>query len=747
MTLLAPTPQARIPAWLIAIVALMACGAMLYVVCGDPYWLPVGAVGILEILTASAIALSAGAFAHLLIRRLAPDAPLGFRITTSLAVGLWGTSLLVLLGATLGRWGLWQPMWMTLLAGGMILAAWQGRHRLRTVRLPKFDSRCIFLAGVFGVCAGLWLAGALMPPGYIGKPDAYDVLEYHLQLPREFLHNASPAPLDHNVYSHYPLGVEMLFLLSMVLRGGAWEGMYLAKVMHGLFGVIAVAGLWTGLRDTDRAQSRFGALLLATTPAVLYLSWLAFSELAGLCYLVLALLWLRRWLNRPRPGSAAVIGLLLAGACGSKYLAVGFIAGPVLAVMLVRSVVSPPRFRQVVLAGAITLAGFSPWLVRNALSVGNPVFPLATSILGEGDFTTAQAQRWRDGHSSTHTPPVPQPPGWQPSPQPTRINHLCETFVSPPGTDWFGRTVLFVAAGTVLWLISQGKSGLRRHAWEWSLVAVAAMQVALWTAVAHGMPWRFLLPFLAPLILLAAGGLSRLATVRLTPPSSFRTGLEGGKTLTMPVLLLFMVACVVNLFWSLHAFATATSLGTIPPLPGKEIARRSTPFAYVAALPAGSRTALVGDATGFYFPPGTAYATAFDTGVLAPLAGVPPQDALADLRRRGVTHLLVHWSEIWRLAASYGLAEPLHAGLWNRARQGMAPDLPILQKLRSAGMVELYRSDLTRRGNDQEPAEPPSQWKPLNMPADWPLFTIYAIPPADAEPGWAPPPLTLPDSS
>ena len=85
----------------------------------------------------------------------------------------------------------------------------------------------------------------------IHTADNYDVLGYHLQVPREYFEAGQISELPHNCYSYYPLGVEMLFLLAMCLRSGAYEGMYLAKMLHAVFAGLAVAGVFVALNKEN----------------------------------------------------------------------------------------------------------------------------------------------------------------------------------------------------------------------------------------------------------------------------------------------------------------------------------------------------------------------------------------------------------------------------------------------------------------------------------------------------------------
>src|SRR5207302_7859042 len=86
--------------------------------------------------------------------------------------------------------------------------------------------------------------GAFMAPMALWgptEPNGYDVVEYHLQIPREWFEAGRIQALHHNVFSYFPFNVEMHYLLAMHLRGGPWAGMYLAQFMHALF--IALAAL------------------------------------------------------------------------------------------------------------------------------------------------------------------------------------------------------------------------------------------------------------------------------------------------------------------------------------------------------------------------------------------------------------------------------------------------------------------------------------------------------------------------
>jgi hypothetical protein len=84
-------------------------------------------------------------------------------------------------------------------------------------------------------------------------------------------------------------------------------------------------------------------------------------------------------------------------ACGVKLTAVAM----VLAVVPIAMVGIYPKALKS--AAAFVIAGlivFSPWMIRNAIWAGNPVFPELMTILGRGQFSEAQVQRWNQAHAA-----------------------------------------------------------------------------------------------------------------------------------------------------------------------------------------------------------------------------------------------------------------------------------------------------------------------------------------------------------
>jgi hypothetical protein len=297
------------------------------------------------------------------------------------------------------------------------------------------------------------LAGTMVPPGLLWNPQephGYDVAEYHLQVPREWYEAGRIVPLKHNVFSYFPMGVEVHYLMAMEIDGGPWNGMYLAQLMHLALIVLTVLGAWgVALQFApDRASATVAAVALATIPWMAQLGAIAYNEGGLLLYGTVSIGWVMRGLTAAAGSPSRLRRFALAGACagfacGAKLTAVPelLIAVPVaLGLILlfpcglintqrgdpakqeagavahgIHSGTSDgPEVRSSDLSrlsnlgpraavrswlgislvyGIAALLTLLPWLARNAVWTGNPVFPEAASVFGKAHLNDVQVER------------------------------------------------------------------------------------------------------------------------------------------------------------------------------------------------------------------------------------------------------------------------------------------------------------------------------------------------------------------
>ncbi len=376
----------------------------------------------------------------LVYQRKAAPQPFLLPIVTAAGLGLGGLSLAFLLLGLAGALNFWTVL--LLLAVGLVLAALRLFLHRRRLLLPPLSTRWHWLWLAVIPFISMSFMAALVPPGILwrGEPNGYDVVEYHLQVPREWYELGKIAPLEHNVFSYMPMNVEMHYLAAMELRGGPWAGMYLAQLLHMAFIVLTILAIYAfsapagGGADpaSSPKQSAAPAILAATAAALVpwmsLLAPIAYNEGGLLLFGALSLGWAMKALRpkaqtrqgtegvEPGPTSSPSLCLLLSGlfagfACGTKLTAVPMILVAVpLAWIIVwglarlRSAPNPkPQTRNpippLLLFAAAGLLTFCPWLIRNQFWAHNPVYPELMPLLGANHFSPAQVQRYQKAHS------------------------------------------------------------------------------------------------------------------------------------------------------------------------------------------------------------------------------------------------------------------------------------------------------------------------------------------------------------
>ncbi|MFW5798665.1 MAG: ArnT family glycosyltransferase, partial [Planctomycetota bacterium] len=360
------------------------------------------ALGCVLVVTASSVGWGLGL---LRLLRLRPASAVKQVVYGSgLGLGLFG-----LLTLGLGAVGLVQAGW---LAWAIVLAglAWLvglGRRLPRGLAREFVDDLLPVLrhpaALVVLGCACIALCCVLVE--LFAPVVAYDVVEYHLGGPAEYYRSGHVGFIEYNVYTNFPFQVEMLYLQAMSLRGDVWLGAWTARGVNlALYG-LAVLATWSMTRRyVGRTYAVFAAATLASLPWVVSLAKVCYNEVGLLLYAILTLFALCDWLRESRKRSILLAGLFGGLAMGCKYpagfLLVGVVAGLVLAGLVGRMRIG---LKRTALAVALFAAGwaitFGPWMVKNTVLTGNPLYPQFYSLFGGRAWSDEQAERWQRAHT------------------------------------------------------------------------------------------------------------------------------------------------------------------------------------------------------------------------------------------------------------------------------------------------------------------------------------------------------------
>lgn len=584
------------------------------------------------------IVAAAVALGRILLRalKLADALDSGERLVIAFGVGAASLGIATLIA---GRLGLLSPprvrcglVALVMIDGLFTVLGRIRRHpRDSSEPVPTRSGAKLFSSfGLFLIVAPFVL---LMTLGAMLPAFDYDALEYHLQGPKEYFLAGRISFLPHNVYTSMPFGIEMLHLLAMEVFGDWWWGALVGQLVVSSFAVwtAALVGL-TARRLVSRRAGWVAVVVYLTTPWVYRMATIPFVE-GPLCFYHAAAVWIAaralqsgRTLNRGIDDDGALhgatsrvnralstrlwglVGLLAGSAMACKYPALisAVIPFGLLAVM------EAVRRRSLGIVFAYGLSCgvvVAPWLTKNVVDTGNPVYPLAYKVFGGRHWGPSLDEKWWNAHG----------------PLPISVDLLAESVMDVVGrSDWQSSLYFALAPLAIL------RRGSRRIAL--ALWAYVLYLFLTWWLFTHRID-RFWLPLLPPMAVLAGIGADWIRD----------------RVWSIFLGLILIVSILTNL-----VYVTTTLAGFNEWTGDLNALRVQVPFLIDAPLaradvesPQEAKVLIVGQATVFHLVHSNLYNTVFNEETIEALAqGRPPEDVRRALVALGVSSIYVDWREI-----------------------------------------------------------------------------------------------------
>lgn len=545
----------------------------------------------------------------------------------ALGVGFGFLSLILL---TLGVVGFWTKWVMIALVVIPIAAAGLMRYAGASAsgQVSEDQGRAEKITFWEGLGCALLTAYLLMNFMAAMTPEHfYDSLVYHLAMPKLYLLHQRIVPTPNMIYSGVPFGTEMLYGLALAL--GTETS---AKLLHFGFGVLIAATIYSWcLKFANRRVALLATLLFYSAPLVCFASSVAKVELPMTFYLLLAVLLILETMRLGELESDAkpliLAGLLAGFAFGTKYNAGLYI--PVLALPLVYKQLQAERFDSRMLLSQVcfffgaTALTASPWLIKNWFFYHNPTYPFLNDVF-KGSATANVAGLRSDAHARDLASAFTTWPGfksfiggiWNP------VAHAMDGYVGP--TLQIGLPWLFLAR----WKTIQQRG-------------LFIVTVGLWLAWAlHSSLSRFVLPAVPLYCILVASALW------LT---------ELPRRLRLAIVAIFFYTMTINMA---RVFLMQANPGTWKVSYGRmtksdyllhEHPSYNAPY-YAGAkfinanLPQDATVLFIGEERGYYSERKFITASVFDVNPMLGLANssADADELLANLKRKGITHLLVN---------------------------------------------------------------------------------------------------------
>ena len=549
-----------------------------------------------------------------------------------------------------------------------------------------WSSRLVLIAMVPFVVGHL--LGAMTP-----QTD-FDVVEYHLGGPKEWFLQGSISRLPHNIYTNFPFLTEMLILAGMVVFGDWRWGALAGQAVIAGFAPLTALGLYAAGRHWfSPAAGRMAALVYLTSPWTYRISIIAYAEGGLACYLFAAffavLLIRDRLLASNAFPSQVPLGLVfLSGASGGsamacKYTGLVSVIVPVFALLLWILFQHLLRFQSdsrtrwlragllqtsaVVIIFVTGLAlTIGPWLLKNVITTGNPVYPLAYRVFGGVDRDEELDQQWRQAHAAkTYA-------SWSERllDLPVKVSDVMAN------NDWHSPLMFGLAPLSLWWTRRRpgqtgertSEVGIKYYQASWVIVLLwwyVAWQFGTWWLLTHHID-RFYVPMFSVVALLAGVGMT-------WPTLTKASGRESAPIILWKVVAGCFLLASILYNGQIMLYVGGFNAGRLDLKVAEQIAI-SPRIQWLnekyesGQLPPFTKVLCVGEAGLFHARYPYLYNTVFDRSLFVELCAAREtsspilrsvDEMREHFRRLGITHIDVNWAEIerYRSPGSYGYPE------------------------------------------------------------------------------------------
>jgi hypothetical protein len=283
-------------------------------------------------------------------------------------LGLIIASLIILIAGSLSLAAAWWLVAVLAVAGAGLCGR-DIRHAMpnRTQR-ERLDwiERLSLAAAAAGL--GFAFVCALAPV------TGWDAGVAHIALPADYVRNGHIGLIDGNNYSAYPHLMHALFALAYC------SGERSVSLVSWSFGALACGMAYLlGARIEGRKCGFIAAAVLATAPIFVDQAGAPSLDLAFTATVLAALHALAAWRQERNTNWLVLAGLIAGAGCGIRhtgYLVAAILAGFVLADG------GPRRLRSAYIFSFACAAAALPWLMRSAANSGNPFYPFFASLFG-----------------------------------------------------------------------------------------------------------------------------------------------------------------------------------------------------------------------------------------------------------------------------------------------------------------------------------------------------------------------------
>jgi 4-amino-4-deoxy-L-arabinose transferase-like glycosyltransferase len=366
-------------------------------------------------------------------------------------------------------------------------------------------------------------------------PVSRDALTHHLAVPKIWIEKGLFKELPAIPFSYYPMNLDLLYLVPLYFGNDIFP-----KYIHFAFALCTAFLVYTYLKPRiGTSYALLGSLFFLSIPIIVKLSTTVYVDLGLIFFSTASLLGLIKWSETDfRPKSLIMSALWCGLALGTKYngLIVFFLLSCFVPFIYLRRADDDElrksvtdQFRALgwgLVFVIISLLVYSPWMVRNTVMTGNPVYPLYNRFFVKAAGEGVKTGGLQNISTDEKEKPGKKGPGLKHFALRKMVygESLGQIFLIPlriffEGQDdnpkyFDGKLTPFLLILPLLLLFPDNKKDARRR-FEVKVFSLFAVAYLMFVFFRVDMRIRWVGPMIPPLVILSMFGFARLVRMAL----------------------------------------------------------------------------------------------------------------------------------------------------------------------------------------------------------------------------------------
>ncbi len=381
-------------------------------------------------------------------------------------------------------------------------------------------------------------------------PVSRDALTHHLYVPKLYLKAGCIHEIPHISFSYYPQLLDLLYIIPLYFKNDI-----LPKYIHFSFAIAASVMIYLYLKKKfDKRTGLAGSFFFLTIPVIVKLSVTVYVDLGLIFFTFASIVYLFKWKNSELKWRYLMVSGTFTGlAMGTKYN--GILSLITLTLLLPLLIPKQQRkalksFLYPVAFALIALSVFSPWMIKNYLWTGNPLYPvykMKIQLPEENTETEKPAHNNNKKKRMNHLlirKHVYHEKWWETLSIPVRIFFQGEDD-NPALFDGRLNPFLFIIPLILLFLVSIDK---KKMDVEIKFLILFSTLYVILVFLKTDMRIRYVSPIIPPLVIVYAAGIHKIReyfTFRLIIHEKF---------INLGIVLIFCLSLSVNLTYAKALF-------------------------------------------------------------------------------------------------------------------------------------------------------------------------------------------------